>query len=297
MLQSSPSEPSASSIAAGREARNTRVSVCVLTALLSAGMLFAWHLPARPHGSPKSSLDTLPPLVLWAWERPEDLRFIDSKDAAIAFLAGTVQLHDGHATVHPRFQPLRVPDQAKLIAVVRIETGAPVGRDPLYRTTTYREARSEALNISQLRQSDAAIVRVASLPRVVAVQVDFDATQSERAFYRDLLVELRRQLGPAKPISITALASWCFDDDWLAGLPIDEAVPMLFRMGAGTNEIATRLASGRDFRELLCKVSLGVSTDERWPSLPAGRRLYVFNPQPWTQHAELGVLWETHSWH
>ena len=225
-----------------------------------------------------SGIKRLPALVLWAWERPEDLRFVRSDHTAIAYLAETIQLREGEVHVRPRMQPLRVADDAKLVAVVRVE------------------ADHNALNHSQALQSAAAIARNASLPRVVAVQVDFDATLSQRAFYRDLLVELRRQVGAEEPISITALASWCMDDDWLTGLPINEAVPMLFRMGAGTNEVETRLASGRDFREPLCRGSLGISTDERWRSLPGGRRLYVFNPQPWTEHTEQAVLWETHSW-
>ena len=31
-----------------------------------------------------------PPIVLWAWERPEDLRNLDSKRFAVAFLAQTL---------------------------------------------------------------------------------------------------------------------------------------------------------------------------------------------------------------
>lgn len=278
--------------------RNKRVFALWVAAILSTATLLAWRLPARARFSTQPSLEALPPLVLWAWERPEDLRFMDPQNTAVAFLAETLQLHDGGVTLRPRFQRLHVPDEAKLAAVVRIETDASSAKPgTFYRITTHRDSQPARLSPAQLQRSVAAITRVASLPRVVALQVDFDATLSERAFYRDLLVELRRQLGPATPISITALASWCFDDDWLAGLPIDEAVPMLFRMGAGANEITSRLAAGRDFREPLCRGSLGISTDERWASLPGGRRLYVFNPQPWTKSAELTVLWETHSWH
>jgi hypothetical protein len=255
-------------------ARRWRGRATIFTFLLLGTTLIGARLAAHT----SSGIPQLPSLVLWAWERPEDLRFMRSDDTAVAFLAETIQLQDGEVHSRPRMQPLRVPGNAKLVTVVRIETN------------------HADLNRAQALESAAAIAHTASLPRVVAVQVDFDATLSQRTFYRDLLVELRRQIGPQKPISITALASWCMDDDWLAGLPIDEAVPMLFRMGAGTNEVATRLASGRDFREPLCRGSLGVSTDERWASLPGGRRLYVFNPQPWTEHTEQAVLWETHSW-
>ena len=75
------------------------------------------------------------------------------------------------------------------------------------------------------------IVRTITLPRVRGVQIDFDATLSERDAYRALIHDVRKRLGPATPLSITALASWCIGDDWLNGLPVDEAIPMLFRMG------------------------------------------------------------------
>jgi len=225
-------------------------------------------------------MNHVPRLVLWAWERPEDLRFINTDDTAVAFLADTIRLRAGDIAVRPRFQPLLVPDRAKLIAVTRIEA----------------DLRA-ALNQEQMARSVAAIATVASLPRVVAIQVDFDATASQRTFYHDLLVALRRRLGPDMPVSITALASWCLDDDWITGLPIDEAVPMLFRMGAGTGDVVTRIASGKNFRPALCQGSLGLASDERWTSLPTGRRIYLFHPQPWTRQAELALLWEMHAWH
>ena len=231
------------------------------------------QLPTE-HGS-----GVLPRFVLWAWERPEDLRFIDPNDTAVAFLAETISIRGDRATIRPRFQSLRVPDSAKLIAVTRIEAD-----------------RAAALSQSQIAQSAAAISRTALLPRVLAVQVDFDATVSQRSFYRALLVELRQRMGAKRLISITALASWCLDDDWISALPVDEAVPMLFRMGAGTNEVVARLNSGRDFHSQLCRGSLGVSTDEPWSHLAGERRVYVFHPQPWTKQAASSFMREGVQW-
>lgn len=221
----------------------------------------------------------LPQYVLWAWERPEDLRFINPRVTAVAFLSNTIHLHDDGLVVRPRFQPLLVPKAAELIAVTRIEA------EP-----------HAALSRRQIEQSAAAVARNASLPRVIAVQVDFDATRSQRDFYRALLVDVRERLGPEMPISVTALASWCFDDDWIADLPIDEAVPMLFRMGADTGGIVAQLNSGHDFRSAVCRGSLGVSSDEPWTSLPPGRRLYVFQVGPWTAQAEAAFLWRASTW-
>jgi len=229
----------------------------------------------RSHTGDTDRLRDLPRFVLWAWERPEDLRFINPQNTAVAFLANTIQLRGDTVVVRPRLQSLRAPDQAHLVAVVRIEA------EP-----------NAALSRRQIEQTAAAIAKAASLPRVMAAQLDFDATRSQRDFYRALLVDLRRRLGSAVPISITALASWCIGDDWISSLPINEAVPMLFRMGAGRNEVVGLLTSGRDFRVPVCQGSLGVSTDERWASLPSGRRLYVFNDHSWTQRSESAFLRE-----
>jgi len=244
--------------------RATRWSVLLFLTALALLPLVWYRLSAtRAHAA---RLQPIPGIVLWAWEEPEDLRFVNPKDTGIAFLAATIRLQADTVIIRPRFQPLRVPDAAKLVSVVRIES----------------DSHAE-LNRSQMERSVAAIVETSSLPRVRAVQVDFDATLSQRSFYRNLLIELRRRLQPAVPISMTAL-------------PIDEAVPMLFRMSAGTDQVVARLASGKDFRSPLCQDSLGISTDERWSTLPARRRVYIFHTKPWDQKTELALLREARQW-
>ena len=221
----------------------------------------------------------VPPLVLWAWERPEDLRFINPRQTGVAFLAGTVRLGRDGMSFRPRLQPLRVARETRLVAVVRIEVAA-----------------NSVLDAIQADKVAAAIAGAAEAPQVVAAQVDFDATVSERAFYRELLLQLRRQLPVSTPISITALTSWCIGDRWLAGLPVDEAVPMLFRMGTGQSEVSNWMRAGRDFREPVCQTSLGISLDEPWRELPAGRRVYAFSPSRWTERSLQTLYREMQSW-
>jgi hypothetical protein len=131
---------------------------------------------------------------------------------------------------------------------------------------------------------------MATLPNVSGIQIDFDAMSSERSFYRDVITEVRRLLPKGFSFSITALASWCADDDWLSDLPIDEAVPMLFRMGPDGKEIARRLEGGDDFTAAPCRKSYGVSTDERRMGLAPARRLYVFNPDAWTEKSVRALM-------
>src|SRR5688572_29846842 len=231
-----------------------RLPVLILPLILVAALY--------PHRT--KPVDTLPPVMLWAWERPEDLTFIDPQKTGVAFLAKTITLRGDKVQVRPRLQPLTLPEGTKTIAVVRIETD---------------RSDSPSLSRTQLSQTVREI-RDSSVSS--AVQIDFDATVSQRNFYRSLLETLRRDLPASTAISITALASWCAGDDWLSDLPIDEAVPMLFRLGVDQRQFHRRLETGQSFESRMCQNSAGVSTDEP-VNTPPVKRLYIFNPKPWSK--------------
>jgi hypothetical protein len=218
--------------------------------------------------------------MLWAWERPESLEFIDTRGVGVAFLARTLYLSGPEVIVRPRLQPFSAPPETKLMAVVRL---------------TSDRWRPPDLSAPQLERTAAAIAEVSTLAGIQALQVDFDAAVSQRAFYRQVLQRLRRQLPASMPLSITALASWCVFDDWLAGLPVDEVVPMVFRMGADQHRVRRYLAEN-DFRPAACRHSLGLSTDEPTPPVRPGRRLYIFHPQPWRPAAMLNILEDLGRW-
>lgn len=217
--------------------------------------------------SPSNRISRLPSTILWAWERPEKLDYLDPQKTGVAFLAKTIYLRADRTVSRPRLQPLAVPNGAQVIAVARIESD----RFP-----------APSLSTQQISDTAAEISKLGSLPNVAMVQVDFDAKASERAFYRSLLTELRDRLPQSTLLSITALASWCKGDNWLDDLPIDEAVPMLFRMGVEQNQFLSQLAAGGTFSARPCQSSLGISTDEPLAELPQVLRVYVFNPQSWS---------------
>jgi hypothetical protein len=212
-----------------------------------------------------------PRLVFWVWERSEDLRFLDAKNEGVAFLASSVELLPDSTQIQPRMQPMYVPPGIQVVAVVRIYSHA---------------GKPASLSDDQLSETLQALMATTRLPGVSALQIDFDARVSERLFYSRLLTELRRQLGPAYPISITALASWCIGDRWIRDLPVNEAVPMLFSMGSEAALIRQYLSSTNTFPEPLCRGSLGISTGEWWPDPVHSRtRIYVFSQVPWTRQA------------
>jgi hypothetical protein len=209
----------------------------------------------------------MPHLMLWAWEMPEDLRFLKSPDVGVAFLAGSLYLAEAPHLL-PRLQPLRVGREIPLTAVVRIEI---TPQKPAVITAQYRSLAAES------------VASVANHRQISALQIDFDATLSQREFYRALIKDVRDRLPSRVGFSITALGSWCLGDDWLAGLPIDEAVPMIFRMGRDGPEILRALATGGDLAEPLCRHSVGVATDEPWPEHLYGRQVFLFAPQAWVE--------------
>jgi Protein of unknown function (DUF3142) len=243
------------------------VMLSLLIGVLWLTLLYLNKPSAIALNIPNYGMSTSPKLFLWAWERPEHLEFIDPSQTGVAFLAKTIDLQGHKVVIHPRLQPLKVPSGTELIAVVRIETD--------------RKERP-LLSKTQRREIVTTLAKAAKLPGITALQIDFDATVSERPFYRELLHELRPQMPKSVALSITALASWCIGDTWLSELPIDEAVPMLFQMGVDNRWVKNYLKSGQDFRTPVCRHSNGVSTDESVAGLNLTRRFYVFSPQAWS---------------
>jgi len=241
--------------------------------ILAAAVMLSTMLCCKSKAPVHNGLDEarFPTVVLWAWERPEDLSFIDSQKIGVAFLAQTLTLKADEVTFNPRHQSLDVPPDTKMMAVTRIESQKVTGQKP-------------ALSAAQRQKLVKLVLQTLKLDRVTAIQIDFDALVSERDFYRALLQDLRTQLPNNVPLSITALASFCVGDRWLNDLPVDEAVPMIFRMGADDRSIKNLLANGNDFGEPLCRRSYGIAVDEPLPiKFEKSRRVYIFNNRAWTR--------------
>ena len=216
---------------------------------------------------PPGRMRSLPARTLWVWERREDLSSLDPRTTAIATLDRTLVLGRS-VTVIPRRQPTVYPAAITRIAVIRIEAPGEIAPG-LERVT--------AASILDAATAD---------PAIAALQIDFDARRSQRMFYVRLLRNLRRRMPPSLPLSITALASWCAYDDWLSGLPIDEAVPMFFRMEPDRRFVSADLPEFR-IREPLCAGSIGMSTREPYTGSLAGKRVYIFPDRGWRQDLPL----------
>src|SRR5689334_10021870 len=112
---------------------NRKLSLLLLAALLPLGALSCKTKATRN----RFDENGFPRRVLWVWERPEDLEFLDPQKFAVAFLAQTLTLKDNEVVFDPRRQPMKVSPNVKLIGVTRIEsqktTGTPAALSPAQR--------------------------------------------------------------------------------------------------------------------------------------------------------------------
>jgi hypothetical protein len=116
------------------------------------------------------------------------------------------------------------------------------------------------------------------------VQIDFDARVSQRDLYRAMLHALRIRL-PAMRLSVTALASWCVGDPWLDTLPIDAAVPMVYRMSMDGPRVRQYLSEQGHFPAAICRDNIGYSSDEPAVPVRGARRIFWYHPSAWTEQA------------
>lgn len=218
--------------------------------------------------SVKKSTVKVPQVYLWVWRYSADMSFVDSKKYGVAYLAKTVHINKSSVYERPRLNDLKIPADVKVESVVRVEI------EPGYSPPLERVNKVAHVVVSQL-----------PLKKVEAVQIDFDATKSQRAFYKKLIQELSGLLPANKPLKMTALASWSIFDRWNRDLSVSSVTPMFFRMGKDRARaldcLARGLVSGAD--------SIGVATDEidvfnilrKHKLLSRFKRVYIFSPGGW----------------
>ncbi|MBS1957810.1 MAG: DUF3142 domain-containing protein [Cyanobacteria bacterium SZAS-4] len=218
----------------------------------------------------------LPRKVLWAWKRAEDLSGINPHEFGVAYLACHILLSEDKVEWQSRNQPLKVPPNTVVVPTVRIDVD---------------HRKKTALSAKQVMETTRLILKAARAPHAAQVQIDFDALETERDFYRALLKNLRQNLPEKMPISITALASWCLFDNWIKDLPIDESVPMMFSLGRERDKVLLYFRSHRDFLDERAKRSLGLSLEDTGVNelmIPITEkrkipvRIYVFTKTAWT---------------
>jgi hypothetical protein len=224
------------------------------------GLAFAQVVEAAPSFGPP---------ILWAWERHEDFTFLSPGEAVVAPVVVSIQLEGNLARVRWRPQRLTLPDGISVLPVVHVDANS--HRDPPILNEHQRIAVRDSLALVHKRFPG------------VPVQLDFEVKRSQRAFYRQLVSETKA-LDRRMRLSVTALASWCVGDPWLSDLPVDEIVPMVFRMGRDSGRIRDYLQHDGRLPGRGCNTALGVSLDEWIPPAPKVSHIYAFSPKPWDRN-------------
>lgn len=269
---------------------NTLVSTAAAVSL-SAAFVFSFNAQAH-----RLQVSTPAKITVWAWERDEDLSYIEPSKISVAYFAGTIYVRGSSVRFRPRTQKLKLPKAANAFPVFRIESirgdghmAAKLGEHSQNSLVPSNEAAGFVAKTiaSQVRK----LARSGSPVNTELVQVDFDALEDERAFYKSLLRNLRNELSPATKISVTSLASWLLADKWMEPGCADEAVAMLFSIGPGKREVLSLLDKRALNSGAGIPISVGISASE-----PATnkvlfksdirrkiRNLYIFSSRPWTE--------------
>ena len=214
-------------------------------------------------------------IVVWAWERNENLTFLDS-DIVVAYYAGSVIIEHGRMTIAKRVQPLKLSANTDVIPVVRIDN-----------FDTPKDLTQE-----RMKQVEKFVLTLCSQDYVVGCQIDFDAKSSERPWYSSLITLVRSKLPDNIPLSITALVSWCDTYSWLNDTKIDFTVPMFYRLGPDEQTIMGGYTGKTFMGSPKCSSAIGVTTDEPIPKRKyiGNRDIYIFNPNSWTEQELKRIL-------
>ena len=196
------------------------------------------------HRDPMASA---PPAVLVAEDRLERLRFVDPRRFGIAAARGSVTLRGDRVETVPRRAPLYFPPARTWVAgVVRIQ------------------AVETMCPVSQIEAAAAAVVELQNRDTISALLLDFDPPPQLRDCFRGLVRTIRKRLPASRPLAILARPESCSTDPWMSGLPVQEVIPK----GRG------------EFSEPLCSWSRALESGQAGD---AGKRVYWFSPEPWTE--------------
>jgi hypothetical protein len=250
--------------------------VCVVAglALLTAGVLArAFQPDARRPASPAEVAASLAQGVAWIWpdsNGPQSTGGRPYREAAV--LVESLVLRASGVEHGGRQQPLAVPVGVRLVPVVHVEAAADAPAD---------------LTPAQCGAVLAAVRRHAGMAAAGAglLQLDFEAPPRQREAYRALVAAAREALPANVRLSVTVLAHWCTQGDWLDRLSADEVVPMLYHLGAHADDWRRRFEQGDAGLAHRCRgPALGFATQDPPPPalLARATRPYWFDEAAWS---------------
>lgn len=224
-------------------------------------MLFfiAAHFAGAAIASGAEDDRNMPREFWWYWDRPAEQLPAPAPGVGAAVLVTHVIFSGQGYTLQPRRSALRLPHGIVTMPVIHVEV------DP---------GRPFAANAAQSNALLAGVLGAVQRGSSTWVQLDFEARRSQREFWRTAVQRIKAALPSGVRLSVTALASWCYEDRWIGDAPVDEIVPMYFRLKQARQDYLLRSSVG--VSEPRCATAYGVADDEPdWSVVLPGRR-YVF---------------------
>lgn len=213
-----------------------------------------------------SALGAEPRIYLWAWDRPEDLRFLEPQ-IGVAYFAGEIDLAEKKPAFRPRTKALLLPKTQPSLPVLHVRAK---------RSGRYGDAEQKVIL--------EAIRRLVADSRTEVIQLDFEVYNSQRDFYKDLIRSIKEE-NPNLKLSVTALASWCARDAWLKDISVTEIVPMLFDPSHKNGDARHALPQASN-----CKTAVGIATYETYRSFPRAKTYYIFSNRAWRREDVIRML-------
>jgi hypothetical protein len=261
-------------------------TLCAVTGivLLAAGMLGRAVRDRAPEDArgPASSAEVATSLthgVAWIWPGSNG-PLVARGDAApyreAAVLVESLVLRASGVEHGGRTQPLALPDGVRLVPVVHVEATEDAPAE-------FTRAQRDAVVAAVRRHAGAAAAGAGLL------QLDFEAPARERDAYRALVATVREALPAGVRLSVTALAHWCTQGDWLDRLSVDEVVPMLYRLGPRADDWRRRFAQDDAGLARRCRgPALGFATNDPPPAALLARtaRPYWFDEAAWSNSSQ-----------
>jgi hypothetical protein len=252
------------------------VGVVVLAGgMFAHGFLHCIQEDARAPASASEIAASLARGTAWIWPDSNGPRGAHNNAAPYgeaAVLVESLVLRGASIEHGGRTRPLALPAGVRLIPVVHVEAAADVPAE-------FTPAQRNAVIAAVRRQAATASAGAGLL------QLDFEAPARARDAYSELVASVREALPAGVRLSVTALAHWCTQGDWLDRLPVDEVVPMLYRLGPHADEWRRRFVQDDTGLARRCRgPALGFATNDPPPPalLARAARPYWFDEAAWS---------------
>ena len=214
--------------------------------------------------------------VAWIWPGSNGPRGDTASYREAAVLVESLVLRADGVERRGRTQPLRLPPGVRIVPVLHVEAAAEAA-------ATFTPAQRDAIVAAARRHAPLAAAGAGLL------QLDFEAPARQREAYRELVTALRQALPADVRLGVTALAHWCTQGDWLDRLPVDEVVPMLYRLGPDAAQWRDRFVRDDAALARRCRgPSFGFATNDPPPQalLARATRPYWFDESAWSNPSQ-----------